>query len=103
MSAGLEIHTSFNPLQWGFYLRSPRVSVNGQELPLTWGKRFASFPPGQYAVKVWVPSLFGQVAVAQAQVPIYEGQTTGVAYEVPFLWLLQGASLQLRGVKPFGT
>lgn len=103
MSSGIEIHTSFNPLQWGFFFRSPRVSVNGQEFPLTWGKRVASFPPGQYAVQIWVPGLFGRAAAAQAQVQVYEGQITGLTYEIGFFWLLQGGTLQVRGTKPFGA
>ncbi len=103
MSAGIEISASFNPLQWGFFFRSPRVSVNGQEFPLIWGRRVASFPPGQYAVQIWVPSLFGRSAATQAQVSVYEGQVTGLLYEIPFLWLLTGATLKVRGTKPFGA
>ena len=102
MSSGIEITTSFNPLQWLFFFIQPRVAVNGQEYPLTWGVRFAPFPPGQYHVRIWVPYLFGPSCVAETQVPVYEGHVTGLAYSTP-LFVFQTADLSLRGTKPSGT
>ena len=102
MSSGLEIHTSFNPLQWVFFFVQPKVAVNGHEYPLTWGTRVAPFPPGQYHVRIWTPYLFGPACVAEAQVPVYEGQVTGLSYTTSFFVFSPG-NLSIRGTKPFGT
>lgn len=102
MSSGIEIHTSFNPLQWLLYFFQPKVAVNGQEFPLTWGTRFAPFPPGQYHVKIWIPYIFGPTCIGEMQVPVYEGQISGISYSTPW-FVFQGATLHFRGTKPFGT
>lgn len=102
MSSGLEIKTSFTPLQWVFYFVQPKVAVNGHEYPLTWGTRVAQFPPGQYHVKIWVPYLFGPACVAETQVAVYDGQVTSVSYETA-MFVFSAGSLMVHGARPFGT
>jgi hypothetical protein len=99
--SGLEIRTSFMPLQWLLYFFAPKVAVNGVEYPLAWGTRLAPFPPGHYHVRVWVPYMFGPFGTAEAQVPIYEGQATTISYTAP-MFMFSGGTLTVLGSRPYG-
>ncbi|MBZ0120050.1 MAG: hypothetical protein K8H88_23880 [Sandaracinaceae bacterium] len=98
-TSGLEVRTSFNPLQWVFYMCKPAVEINGHRFDVPWGTQVAPMPPGQYHVKIYVPYLFGPACVAETQVQIHPGHVTGLAYETAFFIFMAGSIRQL-GVRP---
>jgi hypothetical protein len=97
----LEVHTSFNPLQWVFFFTKPVVEVNGQKHNVPWGTQLAPMPAGTYHVKVYVPYLFGPACVAQQQLTVHPGYVTSVGYETAF-FVFSSGTLRDRGTRPMG-
>ena len=88
---GIVVEASYYPLQALLALSSPRILLNGQEVPGSrWGTTHIPVGAGQYHVQVktkWIWD-FGP---GDAVVPVAEGQSTKVYYRSPVMWMLKGA------------
>lgn len=98
---GLEVETSFNPLQWVFYFCKPVIEVNGQRYDVPWGLQQAPMPAGTHRLKVYVPYLFGPSCVVQREVVVHPGYVTSLKYETPFFVFSSGTLID-RGTRPMG-
>jgi hypothetical protein len=97
----LEVNTSFFPLQWGLFFKSPRIEINGQVNIRGWGRSAFDLPAGQYALRVFVPYFFmSQACLASCPVVVYAGHTTYVNYNAPFFVLLSGGNMNQVGTQP---
>ncbi|MFF3568162.1 hypothetical protein ACFYXQ_10365 [Nocardia jiangxiensis] len=88
---GIVVEASYYPLQALLALSSPRILLNGQEVPGSrWGTTHIPVGAGQYHVQVktkWIWD-FGP---GDAVVPVADGQSTKVYYRSPVMWMLEGA------------
>lgn len=102
MSSGLEVNTTFFPLQWILYFVKPTVEINGQVHVVPWGRQFAPLAPGQYHVRIYYSYMFGPASMAETPVQIYENHVTGLEYSAA-LWTFMPGTIRQLGTKPFGT
>ncbi|WP_157116458.1 hypothetical protein [Nocardia vaccinii] len=88
---GIVVEASYFPMQALLALSSPRILLNGQEVPgARWGTTHIPVGAGQYHVQVktkWIWD-FGP---GDAVVPVADGQSTKVYYRSPVMWMLKGA------------
>ncbi len=58
---GIAITTRFSPLMWLFATVTPKIFVNGYQMPVAgWGQVVFPLTPGQYQVHVHTPYFFPQ-------------------------------------------
>jgi hypothetical protein len=70
----------------------PRAAINGQPVPVGWGRTVIFVQPGTHHVQVYVPYLVPRrVGVAETMVPAYPGQVVEVEYRAPAFGWLGGA------------
>jgi len=73
---GIAITTRFSPLMWLFATVTPKIFVNGYQMPVAgWGPVVFPLAPGQYQVHVHTPYFFPQrVGPADYAAIVYPGQ-----------------------------
>ncbi|WP_245717825.1 hypothetical protein [Nocardia miyunensis] len=88
---GIVVESSYYPLQILLALSSPRILLNGQEVPGSrWGTTHIPVGAGQYHVQVKTKWLW-DYGPGDAVVPVADGQSTKVYYRSPVMWMFQGA------------
>ena len=101
-TSGLQLTTSFIFLQWFLYFKQPRLEINGQDQPISWGTSFVPVPPGNYNMRIFVPGLFMPHFDTHAPLMVYPNHISGYTWETAFFIFMSG-SLRELGYKPYGT
>jgi len=96
----LEIDATLtNPFAIMATMNSVNIDVNGQRFPGRWDRNAATYPAGQYNVRVTFKSWMGDWSPASAVVAIYAGHATVLKYDPGWFWGLD-AKLLLKGYVP---
>ena len=95
---GIAVNTQFFPLAWLLFFFKPKISVDGQEMPVSgWGRTQLPARPGQHHVHVHVPYFLpSKLGQADSTADVRPGQVTELEYKAP-LWSFSAGSL---GVGP---
>jgi hypothetical protein len=90
---GIAITTRFSPLMWLFATVTPKIFVNGYQMPVAgWGPVVFPLAPGQYRVHVHTPYFFPQrVGPADYAAIVYPGQFVELEYKAPLFTFSRGA------------
>lgn len=91
---GIAVTTRYFPLSFMFAMYSPKIEVNGHEIPVSgWGRTLIPTPPGQYQVHVHAPYFFPpRVGSADCSVSVQPNQLVELEYKTP-MWAYSGGSL----------
>jgi hypothetical protein len=95
---GIVVNTQFFPLAWLLFFFKPKISVDGQEAPVSgWGRTHIPARPGQHHVHVYVPYFLpSKLGRADATADVRPGQVAELEYKAP-LWSFSPGAL---GVGP---
>jgi len=90
---GIAITTRFSPLMWLFATVTPKIFVNGYQMPVAgWGPVVFPLAPGQYQVHVHTPYFFPQrVGPADYAAIAYPGQFIELEYKAALLTFSRGS------------
>lgn len=101
-TSGLQLTTSFFPLQWFLHFKQPRLEINGQDQVISWGTSFVPLPPGRYEMRIYVPGLLFPSFDTTAPLMVYPNYVTGYSWDTTILTFMSG-NLRELGYKPYGT
>ena len=91
---GIAVTTHFFPLAWLLFFFKPKITVDGQEMPVAgWGRTVLPARPGQHQVNVHVPYFLPpKLGPADTTADVRPGQLAELEYKAP-LWSFSAGSL----------
>lgn len=90
---GIMLNTSYTPLAFMLGLFSPRIEVNGQQVPNPkWGQTHIPVPPGQYHLRVSTRYLW-DFGAAETAVRLAPGESAPLYYRAPAMAVFVGGAI----------
>jgi hypothetical protein len=81
---GVQVSLSFFPLAFLLLLCTPRVEIDGQAYPRSWGTHFFPLHPGKHLIRIYFPYIWmSECGLNSAEIQVAPGTIARVSY---FMW-----------------